>query len=217
MLLTEIIDTKAQERKVKALPKILNRKGSFARVEDDKSDPHMVKKDSIYDSAYDAYISMLISENQMGSNPFAPRVYRTTKLSTDSNHGDKVYRYQMEKLISASELENSWDQMSKDEILPYFLDQMGIKKEDRVDFFHSVYEISRYLKRIIHRYISTVNIDPNLAKIFNIAEYLVRNNEHFEWDLHEENFMFRRTPVGYQLVITDPIYSKEQIFKAEAT
>jgi hypothetical protein len=46
-------------------------------------------------------------------------------------------------------------------------------------------------------------VDTQLIEALNIVSSLVK--KQFELDIHHGNFMFRRTPYGPQLVLTDPL------------
>jgi hypothetical protein len=57
---------------------------------------------------------------------------------------------------------------------------------------------------------STVNkyklkLDPNLIQSFKIIKKLEKSNPTFMDDMHINNLMIRRTPIGPQLVINDPL------------
>ena len=53
-----------------------------------------------------------------------------------------------------------------------------------------------------------LKLDPKLIQCFQIISKLMHKYPQFEDDLHENNFMIRRTQLGPQLVISDPLSTR---------
>lgn len=81
---------------------------------------------------------------------------------------------------------------------------------DNVSSFKSriIYLITDYLTFLYDGEITCT--DKNLIQVINIVKQLAQDPK-FNYDLHEDNIMFRSTPYGYQLVITDPIANMTNI------
>lgn len=161
--------------------------GSFSTVYDDKEDPHMVVKinNGEFDEAFQLYVNELIFRNLMGNNIHAPRIY---KKNDDT--------YQMEKLVPYKELN------TKDLIA--IMDKYEIPLDNRYAptelGFHMT--ITEYISNSINN--SSVIKSKKLQEIINVIKYLISEHGVME-DIGTYNIMYRRTPHGYQLVVSDPV------------
>ena len=176
-------------------------KGRYSTVRNDPKDPHMVTKKTKYDKEetqyhnkdlYPQFIEALINSDQK-MNPYFPRVYGM-KAYTDKS-GNKLHKFNMEKLNDLSELSKE----EFDHVLDLIMDE-NIKK---------AYHISGpgYLAWFIVEAIKSSSVrkeikDRNLYNALSFLSKFLKKQWHL--DLHANNMMFRRTPYGAQLVITDP-------------
>lgn len=219
-LLEELIQAQRTEQKYNGIlrksipnsdhPNFLGR-GKFSTVRNDKTDPHLVKKSNIAPSEQDddgdgfnIYIKY-IHEQKLQDNIHFPRVYTAKKISDKT--GKYIYKYTLEKL-------EEWGALSAKEF-EYIVENMfdGLASEGQNYDFNDFTTRVRTVKaasKIIQK--ACLGRDDGLEMlkpddlyeacltISNIAEiYDMRP------DVHPANIMFRRTPHGVQLVITDPL------------
>lgn len=187
-------------------------KGRYSTVRSDPKDPHMVTKKSKFDKnttqyhnkdVYPQFIEALINSDQK-MNPYFPRVYGM-KSYTDQK-GDKLHKFNIEKLEDLREL-------SKEElehIMDLAIDENVRKARKISDERIFAWFISEAVKKnSIRKEIK----DKNLYNALTFLSKFLKKNWFL--DLHSENMMFRRTPYGPQLVITDP-FSQESIQPQDA-
>ena len=89
-------------------------------------------------------------------------------------------------------------------------DEGNAWSSDTVSIFKAkvIYLITDYLSLLYDGAISCT--DKNLVQVMHIIKQIGQDPK-FNYDLHEDNIMFRSTPYGYQLVITDPISNMTKI------
>lgn len=199
--------------------------GTRAAVADDKTDPHMVRKYNpmaVPEDGADGFgkFAEWVVANDI-ENRYLPRVYKITKnKNPDSEY--VAYVFKVEKLIKLSSL--SEDEsiallssfIKPDEIYKEYIDFTGDKITDET--------IKRNYESILYyalKYVDSVfvgNIDDNsfitddelIAAIRILKRYVAEQfNGNFRRagaDLHDGNFMARRTQHGLQLVISDPFW-----------
>lgn len=166
--------------------------GYYARVHASKRDPHMVIKTTDKDTdPYDSYVSELLDSEKWKSNPHFPRIYA---------QGTQNKKYVMEKLVS-------WQELDRTELIDYFMnnfneDDFGsdreftshIAKSRLVDVMAIIMDSDNFKERI-----NNETLLEAVLWVRRLAKFL-----HVNFDLHKNNFMWRRGPHGIQLVITDP-------------
>lgn len=226
MRLYELIDTKTSTVKVDKLDKHDlpyaddydiedDTVGSYAKVDPDEDDPHMVKKTTHPEHAVaqsndiaDSYFHFIkyITDNKLAdNNPFFPRVY-SIKTNVDKR-GMKQPVYQMEKLIPFSEIDQDLLIAYGNRIFLDFEDSLGRKRDDDErlkarGFTGSANLVGRAFSDAIFRN----NIaDKKLADAIGVIKKLIRQIDGSVMDLHAKNMMFRRSGQGIQLVLIDPI------------
>lgn len=169
--------------------------GAFAKVKGDK-DPHMINKIATkWDTGYNAYIDFLIDNKLAQSNPHFPRVYV-------AQNGTK---WQMEKLPHTlfSYLGGDGDRDLAKERLDtlisiYIEDEIELTSEHGFSAFMNYISSPENIKLGSYRKALTIVHDLyEKLKVEHPQSLMVL-------DLHSKNIMVRITPVGPQLVITDP-------------
>lgn len=185
-------------------------KGKFSSVRPDRTDPHMVKKynhtpldpnseGERTGDGFDLFIDYLI-KNKLQDNIHFPRVY-TSKRITD-REGNHISKYQMETLVRGRDLseEESW--FVHDHLFDLGLDGADFGTNvDRADLMDSI-------GLALHACMSGRTCDfIKLKSIVSACKIIgeMVNTVEANLDMHTDNFMFRRTPHGLQLVITDPL------------
>lgn len=172
-------------------------RGQFAKVVPDRNDPHMVTKRStnpmgpehkVKADGFNQYVRMLKSHDVMDNIHF-PKVY-SAKTTTDNTgtHRDTYTIEKLEQLENASKEE--FESLAERCFLrpPLDIDALAERMDEACT---SAYGRKSYIK---------------MESLFEACEILERLSESadFQLDLHAGNIMFRRTPMGLQLVISDP-------------
>lgn len=221
--LLEIIDTEVSDAKYsgtfKTSPKSVRQpnqlgRGYFSTVVKDRNDPHMVKK---YNSDFsipeykpeDPFYryAEYVHDNNLHENPYFPRIYKHRKI--EDKDGKTLHSYQIEKLepmtrVSMEEYEYLFNKM--------FVDGDKLFSIWKRDTSWETSQISGILEALIIDSNSDKHIkDPQLKSAITYMREFISTKcvDGGLWvcgiDLHDENIMVRRTPVGLQVVITDPV------------
>ena len=171
-------------------------RGSFARVTPD-ADPHLVNKQSIRPSNGDdsdgfAAFVRYLKHNGYSDNIHFPKVY-VANSTTDKKETTR-HKFQMERLLEPSSL--SQEELTR-------LVEANFTERVRE---HTVEEIAFAMERAVssdmalERYIAS----ETLAEALRIIRQCAKDTK-YSIDLHQENWMARRTSTGLQIVITDPL------------
>jgi hypothetical protein len=209
MLLNEIIQTDIKDVNIpnkafsgkRGETKDLMGSGRYSIVRKDPKDPHMVSKRQKIDTSgenyhqkdlYPEFVKALVNSDQK-MNPYFPRIYGVNKYT--DKQGVTLHKFNMEQL-------NSMHTISKEElqhVLDLIIDE-GIQRAWGIDTdMMLAYFLSEAIKKSSVRKLVK---DRNLYNALVFLSKFLKKNWHL--DLHADNMMFRRTPYGPQLVITDP-------------
>lgn len=222
MLLVEIIEPRASKEKIPVGKHALGG-GAVAKVYPHETDPHMVvKKEKSHKSSRELGRFGIHSRNDafayyidaaapyMKSNPYLPRVY--IKNTRKSKNGIISYTYVIERLADRFDSSTVTPEMvdaMADKILvdPYFVNMENKhgKWSKLVEIIERAIEQQNYSKIKDEQLIEAGNIIHEAIKKYKTD--WPQNDARIRVDLHAGNFMIRMTPVGPQLVITDPLYS----------
>jgi hypothetical protein len=223
MLLVELFEPKATKEKIPKSKGALGA-GAVATVYPHETDPHMVvKKEKSHKSSRelgrfgihsrnDAFAYFVdVAAPHMSSNPFLPRVY--VKNARKSKNGIVSYTYVIERLverfdsnlINKTVLDSMAEQLLAD---PYI-----IQRQASVSMKWQL--ICEAISKAIEHGKYNILKDENLIEVGRLIWQAVdkfkddwpQQDANIKVDLHSGNFMFRPTPYGVQLVITDPLYS----------
>ncbi|WAX21561.1 hypothetical protein [Stenotrophomonas phage RAS14] len=197
--------------------------GAFSSVKDDKRDPHMVKKyhhgpmeddtpeAEVGEDAYVYFAQWLADQNV--TNPHMPRIYDIKKIQDST--GKFIYKYQVEKLNSATEL-------GLEELMNVFgqhfvSDTTAQQVADELDFESGVdtpdnkkiliHVMGRFCEDMVKQGSNNIKSDSLREALMLIQKFLKdHKGKMFGLDIENSgNIMFRRGPHGLQLVITDPV------------
>lgn len=183
--------------------------GAFSKVVSDR-DPHLVKKYShtalhdgpragdrqgrVYNKdGFDVFVRYL-AEHDLMDNIHFPKVYQAKRI--EDNNDAHINKYQMERLLESDALNRQeWVFVEENYFNPQTFD------ED-IDLYDMALVLRRSLmdERSRERYIKMDSLKEAMAIIKRIAD-----EENMRIDMHEGNFMWRRTSVGVQLVLSDPL------------
>lgn len=173
---------------------------NFSFVQSDE-DPHMVRKYNKSEEAsrqdgFAKYVEFIVRFKLWDNNVHFPRVYNTNVVQ-GGDYGDPVYDWTIEKLLD-------WDAVSVAEY-----DYMNQRY-----FGESVNDEPRLLiqdmaSRILNALrgdtvMSNEVRDPDLITAMEVLKQIKDYAGFVGYDIHKDNIMFRRTPVGMQLVFNDP-------------
>lgn len=179
-------------------------RGTFSVVHDNPEDPHTVKKSQIirgdYDKLEDSFDSYarIVMKHKLWDKIHFPRIY-SSKLILDKD-GRKQYHWDIEKLVELTSL-------SEDEIndLAHHYFSEGEAPSAKSNPWVLSHMIAKCITSKSYR---TRLDDEQLIEACDIMqrmlEHLKKRNQSVRLDLHAQNIMVRRTPVGPQLVFTDP-------------
>ena len=174
----------------------ISKSGMFSTVKDDRSDPHMVKKYNHRpnrphrEEGFRYFARCIIAEGL--ENIHFPRVYQMGQIEDD--RGQTVDTYRMERLVG-------WHTVTGEEIAA-----------SAATIFSSSTPITDHARvaRLVEQAIRDHNYNRIISKEFEDACKMIvsmgNDNHEASYDLHAGNMMYRRTPHGLQLVITDPFY-----------
>lgn len=186
--------------------------GTFARVRDDKKDPHMVIKNDTSPQNrpdnYNKFINELIKKDLINQNIHFPRVYNIQKIKGKWNQF--IFKYQMEKLYPMTSL-------SIDEMLTLIEQVTGDDASGKVE--PEEYNGDKYQKRAVSRLSYIIDdalsdqrsfgrgvVMESLVEAIDLIKQIGEDIEVYPNDIGGNNILIRRTSVGCQIVITDPFY-----------
>ena len=232
MKLLEIIDAKNIEvkRKLQREP-YYNRRttksigtGNSFGVDADANDPHLIKKKSLKtknkSDGFDEYAKAIINSGMNGSNPFLPRIYKRSEFTMAKNEKQKAYTYSIEKLEPITECSFREIVMLaetagiREDVLEIHVNEYkeckGAANEDQCKYDvrdNIIYEISSFLDGLILK--DKISPNEQLNKAVDVVKAALHVSGRFELDFTSSNIMIRRTSVGPQLVLSDPIFDHE--------
>lgn len=188
--------------------------GYYSNVRKDKTSPHQVVKNSSSPSSGDKfqYFARYIAEPGKGrmDNVHIPKIYAIGNY-TDKN-GSTIQKYKMERLRPLHEL-------SREEVQVMMESLFDLESEEFIQSMQEYSEATDYpIKhlmtdyRMLSFFIKKCAMDGDydgiasseLIDAIKIVREVVKKTAGYP-DIHDENVMFRRTSVGPQLVISDPI------------
>ena len=147
------------------------------------------------------YLRELQAITQDHPNPYLPQIYSVARKGTD----ERVAVIQMEKLrpimdLTTEQLKNIFIKLGQGSTRGFELPKLG-SKMDHI----------QYLKKLEYWITETANyprehqwLDPDFLEACAIIHRLEQYDEGL-LDIHLGNIMYRATPYGPQMVITDPL------------
>lgn len=187
--------------------------GAFANVYQHKKRPGTVLKVGVIGSSgvdgYVLFLNTIFHNERMQSNPYFPKVYNIKTYQVRPNRTE--YVVEMERLYELmnaepEEIYSIGDRLFKDyeTLREAFLDEYR-----KTDYFTGNFEerdiLAGLISRVVQRKISISHIqDKKFREALALIGNITKRTQHFS-DTHSGNFMIRRTSVGPQLVITDPL------------
>jgi hypothetical protein len=172
-------------------------RGAFSIARTDSTDPHMViKRQKLRsDTMKDGFngFAEIVARDQLWDMIHFPRVYAIKKImNKDETIG--LHRWRMEKLIG-------YNQLSGEEINALTKRYFNMET-------NSVFSIADNICRAINGDTDIIVDDTLLKAVYKMSDIfdeVKKSLPHVFLDLHGENLMFRRTHVGIDAVISDPL------------
>ena len=189
------------------------RSGLFAHGYEDPDDPFMFRKKNhlpgktLSKDAYFQYVKTIAPH--IKSNPFLPRIYEV-RIEKDPT-GDEQPEYTLEKLVH---LEDVNLQTLKSVCYSIFGNneqeiENFITTKQCINLLIDGLETAFYSNESARRTAGSGQIsvtNKKLLQALSIIKKVRDTNSLYGLDLHQENMMLRITPVGAQLVLTDPLF-----------
>lgn len=176
--------------------------GGFGKYDKSSNEPKMGVKQSHTASkseehdAYYTYIKAISQGDVASSNPYFPRVYSINTVKDKA--GTITYKIDIEHLkplrdLTSPELFVLWSRMfDKDKFQEHHI------FSDKVDIDGA----AKMVRDAAYGKIQPK--DEQLHDALELIRYLM-NKSDYNNDINKNNIMVRRTNLGYQLVITDPL------------
>lgn len=191
--------------------------GHFSSVFGHPDNPHDVLKGTrrfTEEDGYEAFIRALANDEKMRDNIYMPRI-RTARVVTSTKTDQRASMIRMERLEPLTNLSEREAHMLLVNLIGR---EAAIEKKNQYNknnvFIKNDYKRGwrEALSGILNSHSSGVPSDSIINDDWLEAYKWVRDiarDQGWNMDLHSENWMFRRTPFGPQLVITDPFSWKK--------
>ena len=189
-------------------------RGAFAQVYSHKNRPASAFKVGIGDgdNTYLKYIERASQNERWKSNPYLPRVHSQKNYKDPG--GGASYVVEIEKLEPFMDLEQeeveaiidrAFHSLPKDKYsdLPRQYDVVEALQRAAAGYSDAIKNIKD--KKLLQALAIIGNIGKSLYSVGKKTGPYARENARMHLDIHTSNVMIRRTSVGAQLVITDPL------------
>lgn len=200
-------------------PKGLEHLGSgvATTVYQKKTQPHEVKKITFHVvDFYESYLFEFLKvciEHQ--GNPFFPKIY-SVQVLRERDHGYFAVYVTMEKLHQLEDL--TWGEIS---FLYRKLFDISVKKATELRAIRDKEDAIIFLARLVKTQVDKIhglNVpaygvkpSPQLEMALRELGSILKKVPGAFADIHKDNIMFRRTPYGVQLVLSDPVHRYSDI------
>lgn len=186
------------------------KKGAYGSVEDDKSDEHMVNKryhrtyNTLDNDGYYTYINTLDKQDLPDTNPFFPRVYN---INIEQDAAGKIKpTFNIEKLSSLKTLDTDVIYAIGDSLFNNIDDYvMDSRRKILGDNRMTSGMLGLAIRDVLTRRDYGLLKNHHLADALKVIDNIISSNKKFFNDVYDENIMFRGTPHGPQVVLSDPI------------
>ena len=182
--------------------------GSFASAYTHEDRPHEIRrisKPTANPDAYHVYIEAL-KNNPDHDNPYFPQIHEVTKYQGRSEGKKTVLSVKAERLHKLTDLNNKeiqavLERWYGENYKTVLRDLLNIR-----DVRISIYLITSTIRDLINNENREKIVDQDLlrATIF-IDKKVLRKRKGIQSDIGINNLMFRRSPSGIQIVLTDPV------------
>ena len=148
---------------------------------------------------------VLASKKHSNANPYLPKIHSVTNMGPSQGyHEFEVKMEHLYELSDLSTLESTtlWNKIFNDT-------QEDVKYYELAKVIAKIIKFQR-MPENIPGLNKDIKIDPLLLRVANLIHKIQQSappNSGMRIDIHDQNMMIRRTSVGQQLVITDPLYN----------
>ncbi|KKK65684.1 hypothetical protein LCGC14_2971680, partial [marine sediment metagenome] len=192
--------------------------GNYASAWSTKTEPGTVRKvvTDISDPTNDAYfqyVRMITKNERLSKNPYFPKIY-DVQVVKDKLFDLPTYSYyvDMERLHSMSTLNDEEALTIGRNLIDGFDSWRNQTHEGTKMYSNPAKALVGYIMRMVSpRFLAKGNRlldnikDPNLKQALMFIKSVLRQNDRFFTDVHNENIMVRRGRHAPQLVFTDPL------------
>lgn len=169
--------------------------GSFAYIHH-VDDPHEMDRVIRTADDYDIgnkWLQYIVDHPELHNNPFVPKV---RAVGTKSNG---ISSYQVEPLHPFDAID---DNVKRSLARRYFIDKLDLDNKNLDNLYIDVLDASL----VNHMTIRDPQLKQALSSINDLKNQLENQGLYAKRDFHDGNVMWRLTPQGPQLVITDPLW-----------
>lgn len=189
--------------------------GAYGAAYEHKKRPGTVLKvgkfyDSPFEDGYLSFVQSILKANRSASNPYLPRIYsvKIYRAKPVKAKDGEMYTPMGGQYVIEMERLHKLDELSKEELIA-IAERIFPQWDEQGNEHHQLSALLRAIGRAAQgkpelKQIKDRQLVRALALIHNI-EKRKRNISDIEMDMHGGNYMVRRTPVGPQLVIIDPL------------
>lgn len=199
--------------------------GNYASAWSTTSEPGTVRKiitdrSDLNDDAYFQYVRTITKNERLSKNPYFPKIY-DVQVIRDKNFELPSHSYyvDMERLHKLSTLSDEEALTIGRNLFDGFDSWMNQTLDGQTVWKTPMKGVVGYLRHLVakRRYSSGVRTrtsvvrlidnvkDPNLKQAVMFIKSVLRQNDRFFTDVHNENIMVRRGRHAPQLVFTDPL------------
>jgi hypothetical protein len=158
---------------------------------------------SLKHDGYFRYLTTILRSQRLQDNPYLPKIYKIKIYK--SVDGEYFYIVKMEKLHNIKNASTKELEAINDRIWNELPDHS--RKDWHEDKDALRYYVTDYLERVISNPNLAANIkdDDFRQALAFVKKAQTNGSSNRNLDLHDGNVMLRRTSVGAQLVLTDPL------------
>lgn len=169
---------------------------------------------------YYKFIEKVIDLKQETHNPYLPQIYNVKRIQPTTK-SDPYLIVEVEKLYPSASMSTEEAKLVFSKMIGRKITQQDIdliQKETGVDWKTKEPKPIKWqwaIRNVMQAYIDDDDWgiwdnfkikDPQFVEALQIVRDLV--NDGYTLDLHDENYMVRKTPYGNQIVLTDPLSFK---------
>lgn len=191
--------------------------GTQSSVKDHPNDPHMVKKHNIrpypdtlgkQTDGFNQFINYLI-EHDLLDNVHFPKVYDIKEIVDQDDR--KIYTYTMEKLVPSmslyrDEIDAFCEKIFTPELAERFFTDASMLGRSEETYKYRMFDLftQEFDEALNYGRITDIQ-DESLRDAF-VTLHMISLRLKKSSDLHNGNFMWRRSSTGVQIVFTDPFH-----------
>lgn len=188
--------------------------GHYSHAFTTKDNPHDVVKgtsgNASIEDGYEGFIRALAADEEMRDNIYMPRIRSAKVIRSTKNPNKKRLLVRLERLYNLGDLSEreAYDMLVKligrENARSYYAMLLSFDMQQTKMKTNWPYVLKEFLSDYSYKNTDYPILDEEFIKAFEWVKKVARE-ESWQMDLHSENWMFRRTPYGPQLVMMDPL------------